>query len=163
MRYLKFTYVDAITGVPVAADPALNGLVFPDIEGLEFAWARKSDYPTNVPAFFGTCPDGSNTQADGVMGLFSQSDWEQMRADEIEAGVVQEFEAETAAMTASYSQAEIDTFSTQEAEAVAYTADNTAPTPLLDAIVSESGEVKASLISKVLIKAAALKVLLKVS
>lgn len=71
---------------------------------------------------------------------------------------IREFEEETAAMTANYSQAEIDTFPTQEAEAAVYMADNTAPTPLLDAILSESGEVKAELVTKIQGNAAALKV-----
>lgn len=70
----------------------------------------------------------------------------------------QEFVAETAAMTASYSQAEIDTFSTQEAEAIAWSFDDTAPTPLLDAIISESGVTKAELVMSVVVKAATLKV-----
>lgn len=71
---------------------------------------------------------------------------------------ISEFEAETAAMTASYSQAEIDTFSTQEAEAKAWSFNDTAPTPLLDAIISESGVTKAEIVMTVLNKAAALKV-----
>jgi hypothetical protein len=70
---------------------------------------------------------------------------------------VKEFEAETAAMTASYSQAEIDTFSTQEAEAKAWSFDDTAPTPLLDAILAESGDAKAEIVMAVLGKAEVLK------
>lgn len=85
MKYLKFTYVDAVTGVSVASEPARNGPVFPPIIGLEFAWARESAYPTTVPEFFGICPDASDTQIDGVLGLFVESDWEQMRIDEMNA------------------------------------------------------------------------------
>ena len=36
-----------------------------------------------MPQFFGTCPDDSDTQIDGVLGIFIQSDWEQMQADEM--------------------------------------------------------------------------------
>lgn len=68
------------------------------------------------------------------------------------------FEAEAKAISEGYSQAEIDTFPTQEAEANAYALDNTAPTPLLDAIISESGEVKALLVTSILGNAAAMKV-----
>lgn len=85
MQYLKFTYVDAATGISVASEPARNGPQFPAVTGLEFAWARESAYPTNVPEFFGTCPDSSNIQVDGVLGVFSQRDWENMRADEMAA------------------------------------------------------------------------------
>lgn len=89
MKYLKFTYVDAITGVSVAAEPALNGAKFPPVPGLAFSWARESAYPTEVPEFFGTCPDASDTQIDGVLGIFLQSDWEQMRLDEMSTRPVQ--------------------------------------------------------------------------
>ena len=85
MQYIKFTYVDAVTGISIASEPAANGPVFPNIEGLEFAWARESQYPTDVPEFFGTCPDDSNVQIDGVLGVYVQTDWETMREDEMRA------------------------------------------------------------------------------
>ena len=83
MQYIKFTYVDAITNVSVAKQPATNGPVFPPVAGLEFAWARESRYPTEVPEFFGTCPEDADTQVDGVLGVYLQADWETMRADEM--------------------------------------------------------------------------------
>ena len=89
MKHLKFTYVDAITGISIASEPAMNGPKFPAVPGLEFAWARTSAYPTPVPEFFGTCPDDSPTQVDGVLGVFLQTDWEQMQRDEMRARVPQ--------------------------------------------------------------------------
>ena len=83
MQYIKFTYVDAVTGISIASEPAANGPVFPSVAGLEFAWARESQYPTDVPEFFGTCPDDSNVQIDGVLGVYVQADWETMREDEM--------------------------------------------------------------------------------
>lgn len=85
MKHLKFTYVDAVTRIPVTSAPATNGPAQPDVPGLEFAWARESAYPTDVPEFFGTCPDDSDTDVPGVLGVFGQADWEQMRADEMRA------------------------------------------------------------------------------
>lgn len=85
MQYLKFTYVDAVTGISIASEPAVNGPVFPPVAGLEFAWARESRYPTDVPEFFGTCPDESDTQVEGVLGVYVQQDWETMRDDEMRA------------------------------------------------------------------------------
>ena len=85
MQYIKFTYVDAITGISIASEPAANGPVFPPVEGLEFVWARESRYPTDVPEFFGTCPDDADTEIDGVLGVYSQADWETMRDDEMRA------------------------------------------------------------------------------
>ena len=85
MKYLKFTYVDAITGISIASEPAANGSVFPNVAGLEFAWARESHYPTDVPEFFGTCPEDSDTEVAGVLGVYVQQDWETMQADEMRA------------------------------------------------------------------------------
>lgn len=85
MKYLKFTHVDAITGISVAAEPSLNGAVFPDVEGLAFVWARESAYPTATPDLFGTCPDTSSVQVDGVLGVFCEADWLQMQLDEMNA------------------------------------------------------------------------------
>jgi hypothetical protein len=87
MKYIKFTYVDAVTGISIASQPAASGPVFPPVAGLAYEWARESRYPTDVPEFFGTCPDDSNTQVDGVLGVFGQADWEQMRADEMTARI----------------------------------------------------------------------------
>lgn len=85
MQYLKFTYVDAVTAAPVTETPAVNGPAFPAVEGLQFEWARESQYPTDVPEFFGTCPDDATTQLDGVLGVYTQQDYDTMRADELRA------------------------------------------------------------------------------
>jgi hypothetical protein len=82
LKYLKFTYVDAVTGVSVATEPSMNDHRFPDVAGIEFVWARTSNYPTPVPEFFGTCPVDSVTEVEGVLGVFDQQDWDQMRRDE---------------------------------------------------------------------------------
>lgn len=85
MKHIKFTYVDSMTGVSIASEPATNGPVFPAIPGLQYEWARESRYPTEVPEFFGTCPDTSSTQIDGVLAVLAQADYETMRADEMAA------------------------------------------------------------------------------
>jgi len=84
MKYLKFTYVDAVTGVSVLEAPAANGPKFPPVEGLEFVWARESHYPTNTPEFFGTCPDASFVLVPGVIDVLTQSDYDGMHAAEME-------------------------------------------------------------------------------
>lgn len=83
LQYLKFTYVDAETGVSVFTESAINDTKFPDVVGLEFVWARESAYPTPTPEFFGTCPFDSATEVEGVLGVFDQASWEQMRKDEV--------------------------------------------------------------------------------
>jgi hypothetical protein len=83
MKYLKFTFVDAVTGISVAAEPVLHAMQFPAVAGLEYVWARESAYPTAVPELFGTCPDVSDTQIDGVLGLYCEPDFLQMHLDEL--------------------------------------------------------------------------------
>lgn len=85
MKYIHFTYVDAVTGISVASEPAINGPVFPAVAGLAFEWARESQYPTSAPDFFGTCPDKSNTQIDGVLAVLTQAQYTQARAAEMAA------------------------------------------------------------------------------
>lgn len=57
-----------------------------------------------------------------------------------------------------YTAEERETWTTQEEEARAWTADNEAETPMLDGILTD-GETKAELVASVLAKAAALKAL----
>jgi hypothetical protein len=85
MQYIKFTYIDSVTGVSITKSPASNGPTFPKVTGLEFTWARTSNYPTDIPEFFGTCPDESNTNVEGVLGVYSKEDWDTMQADEVRA------------------------------------------------------------------------------
>lgn len=73
------------------------------------------------------------------------------------ATAIREFEEETNPYKASYSQVEIDSFHKQEAQAIAWTADNTAPTRMLDAIIAESGETKQALVTRILLKAGLLE------
>lgn len=85
MKYLKYTYVDSITGISIERAAAANGPCPPNVAGLEYGWARESLYPTLVPQFFGTCPDASDTNVEGVMAVFSLEDWEAMLAGEMRA------------------------------------------------------------------------------
>lgn len=67
-------------------------------------------------------------------------------------------EMELSFLTANYPATEIATFDKQEAEANAYTADNAADTPLIDAMATARGIDKGELVSRILAKAAAFSV-----
>lgn len=83
MKYLKFTYVDSLTGVSIDVAPALNGQIHPNVEELIFEWAYVSQYPTNVPIMFGTCPDYSDTTVAGVLDIYIKSDYNILHAEEL--------------------------------------------------------------------------------
>lgn len=84
MKYLKFTYVDAVTGISVLDAPAANGPKFPAVDGLEFVWVRSTQYPTSIPEFFGTCPDTSFALVVGVIDVLTQGDFNAMHTAEME-------------------------------------------------------------------------------
>ena len=83
MKYIQYTYVDAVTGISIAAQPAANGPVNPDVKGLDFVWARQSAYPTNVPEFFGACDDDADLFVDGVVKAIGESKFGQLQAQEM--------------------------------------------------------------------------------
>lgn len=85
MQYLKFTHVDAVTRVSVATEPAANGPDYPAVAGLQLEWARESVWPVSVPEFFGTCPDESDTDVDGVLAVITQADYDAAREAELAA------------------------------------------------------------------------------
>ena len=93
MKYLHYTYVDAVTGISIEAEPAKNGPASPAIDGLVFQWARESQYPTNLPDFFGTCPDDSFVMVDGVKRVLTQQEFEQAWAEELAARDAKRVEA----------------------------------------------------------------------
>lgn len=75
MKYIKYTYIDKTTGINVFTNFSTNDVILPNIEGLEFVWAKKSLYPTYTPEFFGICPDNSNTDIEGVLEVMTENAW----------------------------------------------------------------------------------------
>jgi len=57
---------------------------------------------------------------------------------------------------AQYPKREVDSFPVKQAEAIAYNLDNTAPTPVIDAIISKNGAAKDDYVASILIKVTAL-------
>jgi len=57
---------------------------------------------------------------------------------------------------AQYPQREVDSFPTKQAEALAYTANNTASTPIIDAIVGSNAALKSAYITSIMAKVTAL-------
>ena len=172
MKHIKFTYVDAITGISVAKEPARNGPVFPAVNGLEYSWARESEYPTNVPQFFGTCPDDSDVQVDGVLGVFSEGDWEGMHADEmaaraqlhgtpqtnLRAALTAEYERRMQAIAAGYPPSERESWPVQTSEAAALIADPQAATPWIDSAAVARGVDRLELANRIVAKDAMYRV-----
>lgn len=62
------------------------------------------------------------------------------------------FQVEARQVVNKYTPEERETWPIQLEEAKAYLADNTSPTPMLDAILSESGEEKGVLVNRIITK-----------
>ena len=89
MKYIHFTYVDAETKISIATEPARTGPAHPDVVGLQFVFARESEYPKTIPDYYGTCPDDSDINIDGVFGEITPAEFEQARVDEWNARIAQ--------------------------------------------------------------------------
>lgn len=162
MRYIKFTYVDTVTGVAITEAPAANGPAFPAVAGLEFAWARESQYPTDIPEFFGTCQDDADIAVPGVLGELSPEDWSSALTDEVSARRMKltesnntAYEQAVAKMTTGYPPAEIQTWERQRAEVIAWEADPNAPTPWIDLAASARGLDRGEFLARTLAKVTA--------
>lgn len=84
MKYVKYTYVDSVTGVPVTIEPAINGPAMPNIAGLNFDFALETEYPTHAPVMYGSCADGSDKSA-GVLAVITRAEFDKAKADELTA------------------------------------------------------------------------------
>jgi hypothetical protein len=85
MKKIKFTYVDSITEISVAKEPAKHGPHFPKIKGLQYLFAAERKYPTDVPEFFGICDDDANLSIDGCFGEITEAEFIAERQTEINA------------------------------------------------------------------------------
>ncbi|MDY0250691.1 MAG: hypothetical protein RBR45_11660 [Pseudomonas sp.] len=145
MKHINYTYI--------------NDNRMPNVDGLEFVWARESQYPTDKPEFFGTCPDGSSV---GVAGVIAELSGEQYLA-ELQQEIAdrkllltkrnnQAYENALSMMTSDYPPSEIQTWERQRAEVLAWNADPLAVTPWIDVAASARGLDRNEYLSRTLVK-----------
>jgi hypothetical protein len=82
VKKIKFTYVDSITEISVAKEPAKHGPQFPKIKGLQYLFALERKYPTMVPEFIGECDDDADLAVDGFLKEIDQAELEYEQAEE---------------------------------------------------------------------------------
>lgn len=81
--FIKYTYVDASTGIPVTTEPAKTGPVDPKLKDLVFSFALESQYPTDKPTFFGTCADGIPADTPGILAVLTSDEFQKARDQEM--------------------------------------------------------------------------------
>jgi hypothetical protein len=86
--FIKFTYVDSVTGESIHSAPTGTVPVFPALPGLIFSFALASKYPIDVPEFFGICDDNADTTMPGVLGVISETEFHTTEQQEIAAQLV---------------------------------------------------------------------------
>lgn len=163
MRYLSFTYVDAVTGRPISEAAALNGPAMPEVAGLQFGFALESRYPVAVPTLYGTCDSGASVDVPGVLEELTEPQYFAAMEDEADARLRgaragaaaannAAYEQAIALMTADYPPAEVQTWERQRAEALAWEADASADTPWIDLAASARGLDRDEYLSRTLAK-----------
>lgn len=163
MKYLKYTYVDTVTGMSVLDAPAANGPVRPSVAGLEFSFALESEYPTDSSTFYGTTDDASNIDTAGVLGEITKAEFDAAQSAEMaaRANAIRSmltsrnnaaYESAIAVMTNEYPATEITTWERQRAEAVAWGDDPTTATPWVDIAASARGLDREEFLSRTLAK-----------
>lgn len=92
--------------------------------------------------------DLEQTEYDLMQAAHAAGEPERAKREAI-SNVVSDFTTEVEIIADGYTQAEIDSWPIQDVEARAFIDDPSADTPLLDAILTESGETKADLVSRI--------------
>jgi hypothetical protein len=85
--FIRFTYIDSVTGIPVTTEASKHGPKNPDIPGLQFGFALESQYPTEQPIFYGTCDDGVPGTTHGILEVLTQVQYIEARAAEMSTRV----------------------------------------------------------------------------
>ncbi len=68
---IKYTYVDAVTGVSMASEPATHGPEMPNIPGLTLQFSNESQWPCPLPFFYGEC-DEVDPSTQGILEVLSE-------------------------------------------------------------------------------------------
>lgn len=81
--YVKYTQVDATTGIPCTVEPMAHGPADPVLPNLRFGFALESEYPTNTPTYYGQCDDNYDPQTLGLLGVMTKVEYDMAQAKEM--------------------------------------------------------------------------------
>lgn len=164
MRYIKYTYVDALTGVPVSQSPALNGPREPRVAGLEFTFALESEYPTTNPIMYGICPDDAETNLPGVIGEITEQEHLSDQSAELiarEVKTIREakeqatvrinhaYDTHVKVLAEGYTKYERESWPIQAEEARVVMGEDDRPTPWINASAAKEGVTRIDLATRI--------------
>lgn len=84
MKYIQYTHVDEITRKSVFDAVAVNGSSPPGISGLSYEFGLESRFPTATPVYYGSCPDDSDVEIDGILAVITKDEFDATYAQELE-------------------------------------------------------------------------------
>lgn len=94
MKYLSITQIDATTKKLCTEEPMRTGPDYPQIKNCNIVWCNKSTWPipttpegayTRPPLFFGTCDDDADISIPGVVSLYTEEEYQQLKTAEHQA------------------------------------------------------------------------------
>jgi hypothetical protein len=83
--YICVTNVDSITCIPCTDAPMANGPAYPDLPRLVIEWWNQSEWPTNIPKYYGTCNDYADLSTSGVLAKLTKAEYVKAKRDEMYA------------------------------------------------------------------------------
>ena len=79
--FIRFTYVDVVTKVPMSESPCIHGTSIPDISGIKSDFGNESQWPSrDAPIFYGTCDDDVDADSFKEFGCFQVTEEEYVTA-----------------------------------------------------------------------------------
>lgn len=132
---VKFTYVDALTGVSAAVQPLQNGGMTPEF--ITFGFALESQYPTNMPVYYGTLADETQKDHPAILAVVTDEEYQAAYDAEIAAreAKIQESQFSSAK---SARQTEVDAIVVTTTDGKKFDGDEMSQTRMARAIVAMS-------------------------
>ena len=130
---VKFTYIDALTGISAAVQPLQHGGMTPEF--ITFGFALESEYPTNLPVYYGTLADETQKDHPAILAVVTDEEYQaaydaEMAAREAKTQVSQ-FDSAKAAR-----QAEVNALIVTTADGKKFDGDEDSQTRMSRAIVA---------------------------
>lgn len=85
--FIKYTNVDAVTGISSHSAPMVNGPAMPNLPGLKFDFALESQWPTTTPEYYGWCDDNVPANSQGILEVLTKPDYDAAKDNEMKLRV----------------------------------------------------------------------------
>ena len=130
---VKFTYIDALTGISAAVHPLQNGGMTPEF--ITFGFALESQYPSNMPVYYGTLVDESQKDHPAILEILTDEEYQAAYDAEI-AAREQKLQAALLTSAKTARQTEVDAIVVTTSDGKKFDGDEMSQTRMARAIVA---------------------------